>query len=119
MTTLLSVVAGVLCGVISGLGIGGGSVLMLWMTLVAGISQRVAQGINLLYFLPTALCALIFHAKKGAVDFHAVLPAAIFSCLAAALTAWIATQIDVALLRRFFGAFLLLIGLRELFAKTA
>ena len=62
---LLPALAGLVCGVLSGLGIGGGTLLMVWMTAICGLEQRTAQGINLLYFLPTAVCALILLAGKG------------------------------------------------------
>ena len=54
-----SALAGLVCGVLSGLGIGGGTLLMVWMTALAGLEQRTALGFNLLYFLPTAVCALL------------------------------------------------------------
>lgn len=57
-----------LCGlgaaVISAWGVGGGTLLLLVMTLFLGVDQRTAQGINLLFFLPTALSALLCHPKK-------------------------------------------------------
>ena len=56
--------AGLVCGILSGFGIGGGSLLMVWMTAVAALDQKTAQGINLLYFLPTSIGALIFHIKQ-------------------------------------------------------
>ena len=65
MNALIAGLAGAICGVLSGLGIGGGTLLMVWMTAVMGIAQKSAQGINLLYFLPTAACALFFHMKKA------------------------------------------------------
>ena len=63
--------AGLLCGVISGFGIGGGSLLMVWMTAAAAMDQKIAQGINLLYFLPTSIGALVFHIKNKMVCFPA------------------------------------------------
>ena len=51
---MIEAFAGLVCGVLSGLGIGGGTLLMVYMTAMAGLEQTVAQGINLLYFLPTA-----------------------------------------------------------------
>lgn len=114
---LIPAVAGLVCGVLSGLGIGGGTLLMVWMTAIVGIEQRAAQGINLLYFLPTAACALIFHIKNRLIRWKLVIPAAIAGCATAALTSWIATAIDTQLLRKFFGAFLLLVGLTELFGR--
>ncbi len=110
----LNIAAGLVCGVISGLGIGGGSILMVWMTAVAGLAQRTAQGINLLYFLPTAAASLLLHLKNRMVDWHTAIPAAICGSITAILSASIAQRMDTALLRRFFGVFLLVVGATEL-----
>ena len=110
----MAALAGLVCGVLSGLGIGGGTLLMVWMSAVCGMEQRLAQGINLLFFLPAAACALIFHAKNRLIRWEFVLPAALTGAAAAALTAWLTAGLDTALLRRLFGGFLLLVGLREL-----
>lgn len=117
MGWLTAALAGVVCGVLSGMGVGGGTLLMVWMTAVVGIEQQAAQGINLLYFLPTALCALIFHIKNRLVCWKVVIPAAIAGCIVAAGTAWLATAIDTALLRKLFGVFLLIVGVSEVCYK--
>ena len=103
-----------LCGlgasVISAWGVGGGTLLLLVMTLFLGVDQRTAQGINLLFFLPTAASALVCHWKNGYLDKPA-LKAAIPPAVALALAgAWAATALDVELLRRPFGVYLLLSG---------
>ena len=116
---MMSIIAGVLCGILSGFGIGGGSLLMVWMTAVIGISQKTAQGINLLYFIPTAIAALIFHAKHKVLCPKAVIPAAIAGCLTAAVSAWLAASMDVSLLKKLFGCYLILVGISELFKKTS
>ncbi len=113
----VSIVAGLVCGVLSGLGIGGGTLLMVWMTAICGIAQRTAQGINLLFFLPTAAAALIFHAKNRLIHWRTVFPAVIAGCLTAAGAAFLATLLDTGLLRKLFGGFLLLVGLTELFGS--
>lgn len=104
-----------LCGfgaaVISAWGVGGGTLLLLVMTLFLGVDQRTAQGINLLFFLPTALSALICHWKGGYLDSPTLKAAVPVAVPAALLGAWIATAVDVALLRRPFGVYLLLSGL--------
>ena len=114
---LFAALIGMLCGIISGFGIGGGSVLMVWMTAVAGMEQTTAQGINLLYFLPTAAAALFFHIRKNCICWQAVIPASLTGCLSAAGCAFLATKIDVASLRKLFGAFLLVVGITELVKK--
>ena len=110
----LSILAGLLCGIISGLGIGGGSILMVWMTAFVGLEQRTAQGINLLYFLPTAAASLFFHIKNRFVDWSITVPAAICGAACAGLCAFLAQKLDNGLLQQLFGGFLLVIGFVEI-----
>ena len=99
---------------ISAWGVGGGTLLLLVMTLFLGVDQRTAQGINLLYFLPTAGASLLFHIKNKLVAWQAALPAIACGCLSAAGSAWLAQSLHAALLRRLFGGFLLAVGILEL-----
>ena len=112
-----AVLAGLVCGVLSGFGIGGGSLLMVWLTAVLSMEQRTAQGVNLLYFLPTAACSLIFHVKNKQIVWKAVIPAVIAGCLTAIPGAMLAGNLDTALLRKLFGGFLVFVGLSEVFLK--
>ena len=114
---MTAAIVGLICGVLSGMGIGGGTLLMVWMTAIEGLAQQQAQGINLLYFLPTALLALILHAKNRLLRWRIILPAVLAGCLSAALAAWLATSIDTEILRKLFGGFLLLVGAREIFYR--
>ena len=109
--------AGAVCGLLSGLGIGGGTLLMVWMTAVLAMEQKAAQGINLLYFLPAAAAALPSHAKNGLLEQRIILPAVVTGLAAAGLTAWLSNALDTSVLRKLFGLFLLYIGLTELFRK--
>lgn len=109
--------AGALTGVLSGFGVGGGTLLLVYMTLVAGIDQQLAQGINLLYFLPAGLMALPAHVKNGYIEKAALVPAIGAGLVCAAGAAWVATAVDTGLLRKCFGVFLILIGLWELIGK--
>lgn len=115
----MAVLAGAVTGVLSGFGVGGGTLLLLYMTHLAGMEQHLAQSINLLYFLPTAATALPAHIKNGYLDRPTLLPAIVAGLAGTALGAWAATALDMALLRRFFGAYLLLIGLREFFRSPS
>lgn len=114
---LIAALAGAVTGVLSGFGVGGGSLLLIYMTSFAGVPQTLAQGVNLLYFLPAAATALPAHFKNGFVEKKALLPAVAAGLVCSALTAWAATALDVEILRKCFGGFLILIGLRELFRK--
>ncbi|WP_297998747.1 TSUP family transporter [uncultured Oscillibacter sp.] len=103
-----------LCGlgasVVSAWGVGGGTLLLLVMTLFLGVDQRTAQGINLLFFLPTAASALVCHARGGYLD-KPTLKAAVPVAVAAALVgAWVSNAVDVEVLRKPFGVYLLLSG---------
>ena len=114
---LLPFLCGLGAAVISAWGVGGGTLLLLVMTLFLGVDQRTAQGINLLFFLPTAISALLCHWREGYLDvptWKAAVPVAVPAALAGA---WIATAVDVDLLRRPFGIYLLLSGLSLIFPQ--
>ena len=118
MGWLIALAAGTVTGILSGFGIGGGTLLLIYMTAFAGVPQTLAQGINLLYFLPTAATALPAHIKNGYIEKSVLLPAILTGLAGTAGAAWAATALDVELLHRIFGGFLIVIGLRELFRKA-
>ena len=118
MSWVITTLAGVVAGAAGSMGLGGGSVLLLYLTLIAGVSQLEAQGINLIVFLPTAAVALLLHSRSGLVEWREAL-----ICAAAGLLgAWggfaIAGSIGTAALSKIFGGFMLLLGIRELFAPA-
>lgn len=112
-----SVLVGTLLGVLSGLGTGGGSLLILWLTLVQNMPQAEARAINLLFFIPSALIACVFRWKQGRLDIQKVLPAIIAGSTSAALFAWFGNQWNTDVLKKVFGVLLLITGTRELLYK--
>ena len=117
MSMLLPFVCGLGAGILSAWGVGGGTLLLLVMTLFLGVDQETAQGINLLFFLPTAAGALICHWRNGLLD-KPTLRATIPTAMAAALLgAWLATAINIDLLRKPFGIYLLASGILMLLPK--
>lgn len=113
---MLNVIVGLLSGVISGMGIGGGAILIPALIFFQGVSQQVAQGINLLYFLPTAFFSLLIHIKNKTVDVKTALIIGYSGMAGAAGGAFLATRmIEGELLRKLFGGFLLLIGVYEIY----
>ena len=111
------ILVGTALGFLSGLGIGGGSLLILYLTAVLGMDQRLSQGINLLFFLPAAAVSCLFHFRQGRIDCPAALRAAGAGCVAAGLCAWAATALDIHILRSCFGMLLIITGLYELFSR--
>ena len=117
MSWLIAFAVGTATGVLSAFGVGGGSLLLIYLTAFAGMGQHEAQGINLLYFLPAAAAALPAHRRNGLLDRKAILPAVLGGLAAAALAAWVSNGLETRLLRKLFGGFLLYVGLRELFHR--
>ncbi len=108
---------GAAAGVISGMGIGGGAILIPALVFLQGVSQHQAQGINLIYFIPTAIIALITHAKNHNIETRTAKSIAVMGLLGAAAGAFLAVRMDSGLLQKLFGGFLFLMGLSELFKK--
>lgn len=113
---LILIVSTVL-GFLAGLGIGGGSLLVLWLSLVIGMDPVAVRGINLLFFLPSAAIAIVFRRKQGTIKFQKILPAMIAGCIAALGFSWLGGYLNVSMLKKIFGILLIGTGLRELFYR--
>ena len=113
----VAVLMGTILGFLSGLGAGGGSLLILWLTFGLGMEQEMARLLNLLFFIPSALIACLFRWKQGQVDYKKILPAIIAGSISAAIFAMLGRQMDTSLLKKLFGGLLIVIGLRELFYR--
>ncbi len=104
-------------GFLAGLGVGGGSLLILWLTFVLGMEHPDARVLNLLFFLPPAIISCFFRWKQGTLDFKKVLPAIVTGCIAAGICTFLSRQLDLELLKKLFGGLLILTGIRELLYK--
>ncbi len=114
MLDYIAVPVSILLGFLAGLGVGGGSLLVLWLTMVVGMEYADARTINLLFFLPCAITATLFHRKQGRINVKKILPAILSGCIAAALFATIGVKVDTRIIKKFFGGLLLFTGLKEL-----
>jgi uncharacterized membrane protein YfcA len=117
MTWLWYVLIGTASGVISGMGIGGGAILIPALTLFFGMEQKTAQNINLIYFIPTAIIALLSHVKQGNIEKKGLWTIILFGILGATSGSMLAIRMDATFLRRLFGCFLFLMGCHELFRR--
>ena len=110
----IAATVGTVLGFLAGLGVGGGSLLMLWLTLVLGLPHNIARSINLLFFIPTALISSLFRKKQGDLHFKNLLPAMVSATLAAAAGSLAAGYLNVSSIKKVFGALLIFAGIREL-----
>ena len=102
-------------GILAGLGVGGGSLLMLWLTLVLNMPHGQAKLYNLLFFLPTALVTSCFRWKQGRLNIQKLLPGMIGGCITALVFSMVGKHMDTSFLKKVFGILLLAIGIKELF----
>lgn len=114
---IITLLAGFFSGVISGMGIGGGAILIPVLTMLLEISQQQAQCANLVYFIPTAIVALAVHIKNKSVDFKTAVPIACFGLIGAIAGAWIAVYTPADILRKIFAVFLFVVGINQFFGK--
>ncbi len=109
------IIIGFLSGIISGMGIGGGTVLIPSLVLIYHLSQIEAQGINLIVFIPISIIAIFTHAKNGDIEFKYakyLIPGGVIGAIVGSI---FATKIEPERLSRYFGFFLLFIGIIEFF----
>lgn len=109
-----AIFVGTVLGFFSGLGVGGGSLLILWLTLVLDFDPGTARMMNLLFFLPAAAISSLFRRKQGKINCKKLLPAVIAGCLSAILFSHIGQEMDIDWMKKLFGILLLITGIREL-----
>lgn len=113
------IIVGIFAGAASGLGLGGGTILIPALTIIYSLPQQQAQNINLLYFIPTATIALITHFKNDNIEKSVIFKVAFFGLISSFIGSKIALSTDPSVLRRYFGFFLLSMGIYEFFRKSS
>lgn len=117
MNLIIVFIVSFVTGILASLGVGGGMILILYLTMFGGINQLEAQGVNLIFFLPIAALSLVFHTKNKLVEWKKVLPSLITGCIFALAFSLIAVKIHTDILSRLFGGFIFLTGAYMLFKE--
>lgn len=119
MWELIAYPVAIILGFLASLGVGGGSLLMLWLTMVIGMDYDIAKTINLLFFLPAAIIATLFRTKQKTIQLKKIYPAILCGCILALIASFVSRQIEMELIKKIFGSLLVLTGIRELFYRPA
>ncbi len=107
---MIDFIIGFLCALLSGLGIGGGGLLVIWLVLKYGTEQLTAQGVNLIFFIFSSGMAMLIHLIKRKFNFKLILWLVIFASIGAVVGSLLAHSIDTAAVRFSFGLLLLASG---------
>lgn len=114
---MLLFLIGLVSGIICGMGIGGGAILIPALVILNKAEQHIAQSTNLLFFIPTAIIALVVHIKNRSVEFKTAFCIIIFGLFGAFIGSKIATNLPGLTLKKWFGIFLMLMGIYEMFRR--
>lgn len=117
MKLIGNLLAGLLAGTAGAMGLGGGSILLIYLTVFAGMEQLQAQGLNLWFFLPTAAIAVGIYTKQGVIRWKRVLPMMVAGVITTLLASVLLNQLSPDWIRKIFGGLLLLYGLTQIFQK--
>ena len=104
-------------GFLAGLGIGGGSLLILYLTIILDMAYPVAKIYNLIFFIPSAIISSVFRKKQGTLPLRKVFPGVIAGCITAAIFSFFSHSFSLPLLKKLFGGLLIITGLREMMYK--
>lgn len=114
---MLEFIVGFLVALLSGLGIGGGGLLVIYLVLVESLDQLTAQSINLTFFLFSSTAAMLVHLTKRRLNFKLICFLAVFGCVGAILGSKLAADIDPTIIKKAFGILLLASGIFSLFGS--
>lgn len=113
---MLEVLTGVIAGIVSGTGMGGGTILILILSVFMGIDQHIAQATNLVFFVPTSITAIITVIKEKLIVWKVAIPVAIAGIAGAIIGARVSLNMDVNNLKKYFGYFLIIITIHEIYS---
>ena len=113
---MTEVLIGIISGVVSGTGMGGGTILIFLLSFILGIEQHTAQATNLIFFIPTSIVAIIVNFKNKNIDTKQAIIISIFGVLGAIIGANIAIYMDVKMLKKGFGIFLIFVTINEIYS---
>ena len=108
------IIAGVLGGIVGGMGMGGGTLTIPILTIFLHYKQLQAQGVNLIAFLPMSLIALFIHIKNKLVDFKSTWLLAVVGCICSLGGAMLANHISNGVLKKLFALFLIGLGIWQI-----
>lgn len=113
---MTEVLIGIISGIVSGTGMGGGTILIFLLSFILGIEQHTAQATNLIFFIPTSIVAIIVNLKNKNIDIKKAIIISIFGVLGAIIGANIAIYMDVKMLKKGFGIFLIVVTINEIYS---
>lgn len=112
---MMEILIGFISGIVSGNGMGGGTILILCLSIFLGIDQKMAQATNLIFFIPTSIAAIYINIKEKNINFKVAKVIIFFGIIGAVIGAIIAKNIDTKLLKKSFGIFLAFIAVHEIY----
>ncbi len=104
-----------IAGIMGAMGLGSGTVLLLYLTLIKGVDQLSAQGMNLLFFIPISLISLSVYIFKKRIKIKPLIPLVLWGLPFCFLGFITASTLGNAYSSKFFGILLIFIGVKELF----
>ena len=107
-------IIGILSGIVSALGMGGGTILILLLGIFTNLEQHLVQGTNLIVFIPVSIIAILINIKNKKIDYKISFQIIIFGMIGAFIGSMLAFKFNNRILKKFFGIFLLIIGFLEI-----
>ena len=114
---IIKILVGFLSGLTASMGLGGGFILVIYLTTILEINQIDAQGMNIMFFIPIAIISTLMHVKNKLIDKKPLLISTISGILGASIGILTTLFLKIDWLSKLFSALLFIFGLRELFHK--
>ncbi len=113
---MLEILIGLISGIVTGIGMGGGTILILLLSVISNYEQHIAQATYLIFFIPTAIISRIVNLKQKNINLKLAIILSTGGIIGAIIGAYIGSNIDVNKLKKFFGLFLIIIAIHEIYS---
>lgn len=107
---------GLISGIVAALGMGGGTILILLLSIFTSLKQHLIQGTNLIFFIPTSIVAIYMNIKNKTIEYKLAISIILAGIVGAVVGSKLSFKLENSMLKKCFGIFLLFIALFEIFA---
>ena len=106
---------GILSGITTALGVGGGTILILFLTIFLRLDQKTSQAINLFCYIPAAIICIFLNIKNKNIIFKNIHLIVLFGIIGSIIGSFVSKNIDSQILKKLFGIFLIMLAISEIF----
>ncbi len=112
---MLNIIVGFLVAMLMGMGVGGGGLFVIFLTLYLNYGQINAQGTNLMFFIIAIFASFFIHMRKRRLNYKQILLMSVIGSIGSVIFSGLVTYVNPEIPRKMLGGLLILGGIASIY----